>query len=259
MRQRSTPSDGANLCPGSIDLAVSRGNDGPTKPGDSFDLLSSEEERMDPIEQPPGIVRLTRGLEETDALDRPVQALEPLIETVFGTGTRGSVLRGEWLGHAVHPLLTDVVLGTWTSASLLDLFGGSDSSTAARRLVAHRSPCCRPHRLDRVGRVVGGRAARQAGGPRPRRDQCGRDRRLRGVLVRPPTWPARARGRARACRGCRLRSRRLPGRTPGGGTQGGEPPPGVQRRWAGSAGGRLVLIPGVRATAGSCRRPGPAA
>ena len=91
---------------------------------------------MDPIDQPPGIVRLTRGLEEADALDRPVQALAPLVETVFGTGTRGSVLRGEWLGHAVHPLLTDVVLGTWTSASLLDLFGGSDSSTAARRLVA---------------------------------------------------------------------------------------------------------------------------
>ena len=91
---------------------------------------------MNPIEQPPGIVRLTRGLEETVALDRPVRALEPLIETVFGSGTRGAVLRGEWLGHAVHPLLTDVVLGTWTSASLLDLFGGSDSSTAARRLVA---------------------------------------------------------------------------------------------------------------------------
>jgi len=91
---------------------------------------------MDAIEQLPGIVRLTRGLEETDALDRPVQALEPLIETVFGTGARGSVLRGEWLGHAVHPLLTDVVLGTWTSASLLDLFGGPDSSTAAQRLLA---------------------------------------------------------------------------------------------------------------------------
>ena len=54
---------------------------------------------------------------------------------MFGTGTRASVLRGEWLGHAVHPLLTDVVLGTWTSATLLDLFGGADSSAAAQRLV----------------------------------------------------------------------------------------------------------------------------
>ena len=90
---------------------------------------------MDPIERPPRIVRWTLRLEDTAALDRPVQALEPTIRTVFGSGTRGAVLRGEWLGHAVHPLLTDVVLGTWTSASVLDLVGGPDSSAAAQRLV----------------------------------------------------------------------------------------------------------------------------
>lgn len=91
---------------------------------------------MDPVERPPTLVRWTRRLEETAALDRPVQAVEPSIRTVFGSGTRGAVLRGEWLGHAVHPLLTDVVLGTWTSASVLDLVGGRDSSASAQRLVA---------------------------------------------------------------------------------------------------------------------------
>ncbi len=90
---------------------------------------------MDPIERLPRIVRWTLRLEDTAALDRPVQALEPTIRAAFGSGTRGAVLRGEWLGHAVHPLLTDVVLGTWTSASLLDLVGGPDSSAAAQRLV----------------------------------------------------------------------------------------------------------------------------
>jgi hypothetical protein len=55
--------------------------------------------------------------------------------SVFGTGARAAVLRGDWLGHAVHPLLTDLVLGTWTSASLLDLFGGTESSAAAQRLI----------------------------------------------------------------------------------------------------------------------------
>jgi len=87
------------------------------------------------IEQAPTIVSLTRRLEETAALDRPVQAVEPLVQRWFGTGARGSALRGEWLGHAVHPILTDVVLGTWTSASLLDLLGGRDSTAAAQRLV----------------------------------------------------------------------------------------------------------------------------
>jgi len=90
---------------------------------------------MDPTERPPRLVRWTLRLERAGALDRPVHALEPLIRSVFGSGERGSVLRGDWLGHALHPVLTDVTLGTWTSASLLDLAGGRDSVAAAQRLV----------------------------------------------------------------------------------------------------------------------------
>ena len=90
---------------------------------------------MHPIERPPKIVRWTLRLEEAAALDRPVHALEPPVRSLFGTGARARVLRGEWLGHAVHPLLTDVALGTWTSASVLDLVGGPDSFTAAQRLI----------------------------------------------------------------------------------------------------------------------------
>ena len=90
---------------------------------------------MDPNERPPRIVRWTLRLEEATALDRPVHAFEPLVRSLFGTGTRASVLRGEWLGHAVHPPLTDVVIGSWMSASLLDLLGGPDTSGAAQRLV----------------------------------------------------------------------------------------------------------------------------
>jgi hypothetical protein len=99
------------------------------------DVHASEEKPMNSSEELPPIVRWTLGLEGAAALDRPVQAVEPLIKAVFGTGARGSVLRGEWLGHAVHPVLTDVVLGTWTSATLLDLIGGRDSSAAAQRLI----------------------------------------------------------------------------------------------------------------------------
>ncbi len=90
---------------------------------------------MNPFDRPPGIVRWTLRLENATALDGPVHALAPKIEALFGAGTRGSVLRGEWLGHAVHPLLTDVVLGTWTSASVLDVIGGPDSAAAAQRLI----------------------------------------------------------------------------------------------------------------------------
>ena len=81
-------------------------------------------------------VRGIQRLEETTALDRPVRAIEPRVTSLFGSGTRGSVLRGDWLGHALHPALTDVVIGTWTSATVLDLFGGRGSAPAAQRLVA---------------------------------------------------------------------------------------------------------------------------
>jgi hypothetical protein len=91
---------------------------------------------MDSTERRPTLVRGTLGLEDATALDPAVRALEPAVRGLFGSGTRGSVLRGDWLGHAVHPILTDVVLGTWTSATLLDLVGGRDSSTASQRLLA---------------------------------------------------------------------------------------------------------------------------
>jgi len=90
---------------------------------------------MSSPDRAPAIVRWTMKLEDVEALDRPVQALEPSIRTLFGEGTRASLLRGEWLGHAVHPVLTDVTIGTWTSASLLDLLGGPDSAAAAKRLI----------------------------------------------------------------------------------------------------------------------------
>jgi hypothetical protein len=90
---------------------------------------------MNRTERPPKIVRWTLKLEEARALDRPVRALEPTIRSLFGTGARGSVLRGEWLGHAIHPALTDLALGTWTSASVLDLLGGPGASAASQRLI----------------------------------------------------------------------------------------------------------------------------
>ena len=80
-------------------------------------------------------VAWTERLEESGALDAVVSRIEPTIRSTFGTGVRGEVLRGEWLGHALHPVLTDVVIGTWTSATLLDWLGGDEDSRAAGRLI----------------------------------------------------------------------------------------------------------------------------
>lgn len=68
--------------------------------------------------------------------------LDPLAQTVEGavaglvrSRALKDVLRGTWLGHALHPLLTDFTAGPWMAASFLDLFGPKGSSPAARRLV----------------------------------------------------------------------------------------------------------------------------
>jgi hypothetical protein len=90
---------------------------------------------MDATGRPPAPVRWTLQLEDATVLDSAVEFVEPTIRRLFGRGARSDVLRGRWLGHAVHPLLTDLVLGSWTSASLLDIFGGNESAKAAQKLV----------------------------------------------------------------------------------------------------------------------------
>ena len=48
---------------------------------------------------------------------------------------RRSPLHSGVLGHSVHPLLTDVTLGCWLSAAILDLAGGPQSRSGAKVLV----------------------------------------------------------------------------------------------------------------------------
>jgi uncharacterized membrane protein len=83
---------------------------------------------------PTAVQRTVAALEQDERLDAIVRRLEPLAAPV-SHGTAGSQLRGEWMGHALHPLLTDVPIGCWVSAGLLDLLGGKGSRRAAQRLV----------------------------------------------------------------------------------------------------------------------------
>lgn len=68
-------------------------------------------------------------------LDPLAQAVRGAVAEVVGSQAAKDVLRGTWLGHALHPLLTDFTAGPWMSASFLDLLGPKGSSPAARRLV----------------------------------------------------------------------------------------------------------------------------
>ncbi|MET0149169.1 MAG: hypothetical protein ABW310_08475, partial [Acidimicrobiales bacterium] len=60
-------------------------------------------------------------LESMAELDGAVDALRALVDDALPPGDVRDALQGEWLGHPVHPVLTDLAIGFWTSAFVLDL------------------------------------------------------------------------------------------------------------------------------------------
>jgi nitrite reductase/ring-hydroxylating ferredoxin subunit/uncharacterized membrane protein len=76
-----------------------------------------------------------------EAIER-LRQLDPVSEPVANAVTEAlppgrvkDALAGTWLGHPLHPVLTDVVLGAWTSAVVLDVVGGERTERAADALV----------------------------------------------------------------------------------------------------------------------------
>jgi nitrite reductase/ring-hydroxylating ferredoxin subunit/uncharacterized membrane protein len=70
-----------------------------------------------------------------ELLDAPAKKLGKTVRGVIKAGPVKNALSGSWLGHALHPLLTDVTIGSFTSAVALDWLGGDDSEPAAQRLI----------------------------------------------------------------------------------------------------------------------------
>jgi nitrite reductase/ring-hydroxylating ferredoxin subunit/uncharacterized membrane protein len=79
--------------------------------------------------------RLATRVGEAEGLDKPVEAVAGVVTKALKAGRLKDILSGTFLGHPLHPLLTDLPIGTWTSALLLDVVGGRESETAARRLI----------------------------------------------------------------------------------------------------------------------------
>lgn len=68
---------------------------------------------------------LIKAIEEQDALEQLSDKVQPLVSGAFkSAGLAGrevkNFLHGTWLGHPLHPVLTDVPLGAWTAALALD-------------------------------------------------------------------------------------------------------------------------------------------
>jgi nitrite reductase/ring-hydroxylating ferredoxin subunit/uncharacterized membrane protein len=76
------------------------------------------------------------ALVNIEPLDAPASKVAKKVRDTVPAGPVKDTLSGTWLGHALHPLLTDLPIGTWTSAVLLDWLGGSSTEEAADRLIA---------------------------------------------------------------------------------------------------------------------------
>lgn len=77
------------------------------------------------------LVAATLRLEDNASLDR----LRRIYGVAAGPVDRtagGDLLRAGLIGHALHPLLTDVPLGCWTAASVLDVRGRREDRGASR-------------------------------------------------------------------------------------------------------------------------------
>jgi nitrite reductase/ring-hydroxylating ferredoxin subunit/uncharacterized membrane protein len=74
-------------------------------------------------------------VEGATALDAPAQSVGRTVRGLLSPGALRDALSGSWLGHPLHPLLTDAVIGSWMSANLLDLLGGEEHARASEKLI----------------------------------------------------------------------------------------------------------------------------
>jgi nitrite reductase/ring-hydroxylating ferredoxin subunit len=80
--------------------------------------------------------KLVDAIEGASPLDAPAKKIAKTIRNTISPGAVKDTLSGTWLGHALHPMLTDVVIGSFLSATLLDLLGTDADSGAQERLIA---------------------------------------------------------------------------------------------------------------------------
>jgi nitrite reductase/ring-hydroxylating ferredoxin subunit/uncharacterized membrane protein len=75
----------------------------------------------------------TDAIEKAKVLDAPARLAKKAVDAALPSPAVRDALHGVWLGHALHPALILLPLGSWISASILDFLPGRRD--AARTLV----------------------------------------------------------------------------------------------------------------------------
>jgi nitrite reductase/ring-hydroxylating ferredoxin subunit/uncharacterized membrane protein len=81
-----------------------------------------------------GVTDAVDRLENAETLDPVVSAVRRVVRAALRRQSVRDALHGVWLGHPLHPPLTDIPIGTWTAAAILDVMPGG--ATAATTMIA---------------------------------------------------------------------------------------------------------------------------
>jgi nitrite reductase/ring-hydroxylating ferredoxin subunit len=79
--------------------------------------------------------QVARRVERLEVLDKVARPLAGTVGRAVRPRVVRNLLSGTYLGHPLHPVLTDVPIGAWLMAALLDAAGGPAAEGAADLLV----------------------------------------------------------------------------------------------------------------------------
>jgi nitrite reductase/ring-hydroxylating ferredoxin subunit/uncharacterized membrane protein len=82
-----------------------------------------------------GLDRAVEALGEQNSLDSICERAADAVSAATRHTPVKNLLSGSWLGHPLHPVLTDIPIGAFGMASLIDVTGGRAGAATARRLV----------------------------------------------------------------------------------------------------------------------------
>src|SRR5437660_12527713 len=78
---------------------------------------------------------LVRRIERFTLLDKVADPLAGLVGKIVAPRRVRNLLSGTWMGHPAHPMLTDLPIGAWASAVILDVMGNQTTAPTADALV----------------------------------------------------------------------------------------------------------------------------
>jgi nitrite reductase/ring-hydroxylating ferredoxin subunit/uncharacterized membrane protein len=74
--------------------------------------------------------QVVERIEHASPLDPVVKAVRRVVTTALKQQSLRDALHGVWLGHPLHPVLTDIPIGAWSAAAILDVVPGTGPASA---------------------------------------------------------------------------------------------------------------------------------